>query len=90
LKNKGGLKKSFFLTFLYILPASAFSYFLNGLLSKVLSGFFLILTVGVISAAFTFTLLSVGGAMDIKELFPFLKNLRLKRKTPASLLDKAK
>ena len=90
LKNKGGLKKSFLLTFLYILPASAFSYFLNGLLSKVLSGFFLILTVGVISAAFTFALLSVGGAMDIKELFPFLKNLRTKKEKPAVSLDKAK
>ena len=80
LENKGGLKKSFLLTFVYVIPASAFACFLNGLLSKVLSGFFLILTVSVVSAAFSFALLSVGGAININELFPFLKNLKTKRK----------
>ena len=80
LENKGGLKKSFLLTFVYVIPASAFACFLNGVLSNFLSGFLLILFVGIISAAFSFALLSVGGAININELFPFLKNLKTKRK----------
>lgn len=88
LENKGGLKKSFLLTFVYVIPATAFACFLNGLLSNFLSGFLLILFVGIISAAFSFALLSVGGAININELFPFLKNLKTKRKRNSYLLDK--
>lgn len=75
-ENKLRYKRTFFFSFVSILPSATFCFLLHAVLDRAMPQFLTLAVSGLASAAFSFTLLCVFGVIEPKGISGFLLNLK--------------